>query len=160
MLSKKIKWTDYKGVEHDDTFHFYLNESELLKWLRGTDGDYTLDEALESMTKEGNGKEIIKTIEDMILMSYGEISLDGRRFIKTPEMAEEFKQTEAYSKLFMELALDAQKTAEFVNGILPSDLASKFKKIAEENKDVESIDELRKNINASVAENSNANTNS
>ena len=33
-----------------------------------------------------------------------------------------FSETEAYSKLFMELATDDVKAAEFVNGIIPADL--------------------------------------
>ena len=33
-----------------------------------------------------------------------------------------FSETEAYSKLFMELATDDAKAAEFVNGIMPADI--------------------------------------
>ena len=53
------------------------------------------------------------------MKSYGEKSADGKRFIKTPEIAEAFSQTEAYSVLFMELATNADSAAAFVNGIIP-----------------------------------------
>ena len=54
-----------------------------------------------------------------MLKAYGQKSADGRRFIKSPELANEFAQTEAYSQLFMELATDADAASKFVNGIVP-----------------------------------------
>ena len=42
------------------------------------------------------------------------------RFIKNQEVWDEFAQTEAYSKLFMELATDAKAASAFVNGIVPA----------------------------------------
>ena len=56
-----------------------------------------------------------------MLKAYGKKSDDGRRFIKTPEISEEFAQTEAYSDLFMLLATNAEEAAKFVNGIVPQD---------------------------------------
>ena len=63
---------------------------------------------------------IIKQFKEIIKKSFGEKSLDGKRFIKSPELFEEFSQTEAYSQLFMELAFDAEKGAEFINNIVPN----------------------------------------
>ena len=40
---------------------------------------------------------------------------------------EEFKETEAYSQLFMKLATDADAAAKFVNGIIPAKLAERAK---------------------------------
>jgi hypothetical protein len=34
--------------------------------------------------------------------------------------------TEAYSQLFMELATDADAAAQFVNGIIPADMANQM----------------------------------
>ena len=66
---------------------------------------------------------IIKIFKDLILKAYGEKSADGKRFIKSDELAIAFSQTEAYSQLFMELATDADAAAKFVNGIIPADAA-------------------------------------
>ena len=63
--------------------------------------------------------------KDLVLKAYGVKSDDGRRFIKSKELSEEFAQTEAYSQIFMELATDADAAAKFVNGIIPADLAQK-----------------------------------
>ena len=46
-------------------------------------------------------------------------SADGKRFIKSQELSEGFSQTEAYSVLFMELAVNSDAAAAFVNGIVP-----------------------------------------
>ena len=54
---------------------------------------------------------------------YCEKSADGKRFMKSEEIATAFSQTEAYSILFMELATDATAAADFVNGIVPADVA-------------------------------------
>ena len=65
---------------------------------------------------------IIKIFKELVLNAYGVKSPDGKRFIKNDELKEEFKQTEAYSMIFMELATDADAAAKFVNGIMPADL--------------------------------------
>ena len=69
---------------------------------------------------EQDGKRIIELFKDLVLRSYGKKSDDGRRFIKSQELREDFAQTEAYSDLFMELATDADAAAKFVNGIVPN----------------------------------------
>ena len=58
------------------------------------------------------------------MKAYGVKSPDGLRFIKNDEVREEFSQTQAYSELFMKLALDADAASKFVNGIMPADLAN------------------------------------
>ena len=66
-----------------------------------------------------DGATIMKVFKDIILRAYGVKSDDGRRFIKNQEVRDSFVQTEAYSIIFMELVTDAEKAAEFVNGIIP-----------------------------------------
>jgi len=68
-------------------------------------------------------KKIIGFFKDLVLLSYGKKSDDGKRFVKSKEISKEFSETPAYSDLFMELASDAEKAAEFVNGLIPKDLA-------------------------------------
>jgi len=42
------------------------------------------------------------------------------RFVKSQDLSDAFSQTEAYSLLFMELATEAEKAAEFINAIVPA----------------------------------------
>ena len=75
---------------------------------------------INRITAAKDGKQIIALFKDIVLRAYGEKSADGRRFVKNQEIRDAFAQTQAYSDLFMELATDAKKAAEFVNGIVPT----------------------------------------
>lgn len=131
MYKKTITFTDYNGVERKEDHYFHLNKAEVIKWLT-TSGDYTLDKVLERLSTERNGKKIMEIFEDLIHRSYGRKSLDGRKFEKTEEIWNDFYQTEAYSVLFTELVTDAKKAADFVNRIIPQDLADEVEKIIRE----------------------------
>lgn len=132
MYAKQITYIDYEGVERRETHYFNLNKAELTKWLT-TSGDYTLDKVLQRLSTERNGKKIMEIFEDLIKKSYGKKSLDGRKFEKTEEIWNDFYQTEAYSVLFMELVTDAKKAADFVNKVIPKDLADEVEKIIKDN---------------------------
>lgn len=134
MLKKNIEFIDYNDQKRTEEHYFYLNKAEVIKWLT-TSGDYTLDKVLERLSNERNGKKIMEIFEDLIHRSYGKKSLDGRKFEKSDDIWNDFYQTEAYSVLFTELVTDAKKAAEFVNAIIPKDLADEVEKIIRENPD-------------------------
>lgn len=134
MLVKKIKYTDYNGESREEDFYFNLNKAELIKWLT-TNGNYTLDAVLEKMIKTENARDLINEFDSLIMMAYGERTLDGKRFIKSQEVKDAFKESEAYSELFMELIGDAKKAAAFFNAIIPKDLATEVDKIMKESPD-------------------------
>ncbi len=117
MLKKTIKYVDYEGVEREEDFFFNLSKPEVLEMQVSEDGG--LDKYLKRIIKENDAKKIMEIFKVLIKKSYGEKSPDGRRFIKSPELSEAFSQTEAYSNLFMELALNAESASDFVNGIIP-----------------------------------------
>ena len=123
MLKETIKYTDYNGVERTEDFWFHLSKAELMEWEMGTTGGLT--EMIKRIVDAQDAPAIIKIFKELVLKAYGQKSPDGKRFIKSEELATEFSQTEAYSQLFMELATDADKAAAFVNGIMPSDIAEK-----------------------------------
>ena len=72
---------------------------------------------------------IIKVFKDLVLKAYGVKSPDGKRFIKSKELSDEFSQTEAYSELFMKLATDADAASKFINGIVPADMAQQASQV-------------------------------
>lgn len=131
MLKKTITYEDFDGNKRTEDFYFNLTKAEIIKWLT-TDGDYTLDKKLEKLSSENNNKELVKVFEELIVMSHGRKSLDGRRFEKSEEINKELFETEAYSQLFMEVVGDAKKAADFVNAIIPKDLAEEVAKIMAE----------------------------
>ena len=126
MLQKKIKFTDYDGNVREETFYFGLNKAEVtMMQLRRTGG---LDKKLERVAEKQDVPFIMETFRSLILDSYGEKSEDGRRFIKSEELKRDFEQTEAFSELFMELCTDAKAAANFVAGIMPSDIGDEVRK--------------------------------
>lgn len=122
MIKKTITYTDYNNVERSEDFYFNLSRAELMEMEMSTVGGLT--EMITKIVAEQNAPSIIKIFKDLILKSYGEKSADGKRFVKNDDLAQAFSQTEAYSILFMELATDADKAAEFINGIMPEDSKS------------------------------------
>lgn len=132
MHVESITYIDYDGNKRTEDHYFNLNKAEIIKWLI-TDGDYTLDKKIERLYEERNGKKIMETFEELIYMSYGKKSLDGRRFDKSEEVKRDFMETEAYTELFTSIVSDAKKAAAFFNGIVPREMADEIKKAFEEN---------------------------
>ena len=128
MIAKTITYTDYNDVERTEKFYFNLSKAEVMEMEMSTSGG--LAEMIQRVVAAQDQPAIIKIFKDLILKAYGVKSPDGRKFIKSDELSLDFAQTEAYSQLFMELATDAEKASEFVNGIVPADMA---KQIAEHN---------------------------
>lgn len=131
MVTKKIKYVDYDGNQREEEFLFNLNKAETLMWLT-TSGEYTLDKVLIRLATERNGRKIMENFEELIRLSYGKKSLDGRNFEKSDEIWNDFRSTEAYSVLFTELVTNAKKAAEFVNQVIPKDLSEEVNKIMKE----------------------------
>ena len=126
MLVKRISYTDYNGNTREEDFYFNLNKGEIFNLQFGTEGG--LDKAIQKIIQTEDTPKIVKIFQDIILNAYGVKSDDGRRFIKSEELSTEFKQTEAYSELLMELVSDEKKAADFINALMPKDLAEEAKK--------------------------------
>ena len=123
MIKKTVIYTDYNGVERTENFYFNLSKAEVLEMEMSTAGG--MAESIQKIIDAKDTPAIIRVFKDLVLKAYGVKSDDGRRFIKSKELSEEFSQTEAYSQIFMELATNADEAAKFVNGIVPADLAQK-----------------------------------
>ena len=117
MIKKTVTYTDYNGEERTETYRFNLNRVEVLDMQMTTIGGYT--EKLQALIDAKNTTELYKLFKDLVLRSYGVVSEDGKRFIKTDKLREEFEQTEAYVTIYMELATNTDKAIEFINGITP-----------------------------------------
>lgn len=128
MLKKEITYTDYNDQKRTESFYFNLSKAELAEMQLTLEGG--LQTYIQNIIDAKDGASMVKIFKDIILMSYGEKSLDGKRFVKSEEIREGFAQTEAYSNLFMELITDDKAAAEFINGILPADLQAELQGVA------------------------------
>lgn len=123
MLKKTITYTDYDGNERKETFYFNLMEAELSEMELTTPGG--MSSMITRIVDAKEDIEVVKIFKDLILKSYGEKSPDGKYFNKSEEISRKFSCTEAYNKLFMELASDPQVAADFVKGIIPQHIQNR-----------------------------------
>lgn len=129
MLKKTIKYTDFNDEEVEEDYYFHLSKAELVELEMSVDGG--LSESLKKIIESEDGKKIITEFKKIILGAYGKRSDDGRRFIKTQDLRDEFESTEAYSALFMELVTDTEAAVEFINGVIPKGLAEEAAKVTQ-----------------------------
>lgn len=121
MLKKTIKYTDFNGADREEDFYFNLTEAELAEMNLMTKGG--LKGYLEAIINTQDTPAIAELFKTIINKAYGVKSPDGRKFTKSPEILEDFIYTQAYSNLYMSLIADADAAANFVNGIIPKNIA-------------------------------------
>ena len=128
MIKLTRTYMDFNDVERTEDFYFHMTKAEVMEMEMSTSGG--MAEMIQRIVAAQDIPAIIKVFKELVLKAYGQKSPDGKRFIKTAEQTEEFAQTNAYSDIFMELATDADKAAEFVNGIMPADIQKQLPKDA------------------------------
>ena len=120
MYVKEMEYTDFNGVTRKEKFYFNLTKAEILDMELGKAGGLT--EYIRKIIEAQDTPTIMALFKSLLLSSYGVKSDDGRRFIKNDEVREDFEQTQAFSDLYMELALNDEEASRFVNAIIPADM--------------------------------------
>ena len=122
MLKRNITYTDYNGETRTETFYFNLNKAEVAEMeMRNVGG---VQGWLDRISQETDQNKIVDEFKKLILDSYGEKSIDGKFFIKSPELSTRFSHTEAYVELFIELCTSAEKATEFFKAVIPQSLVA------------------------------------
>jgi len=140
MLKRQITYNDLDDRSVTEEYWFGLNKAELAEMeLSGSNGSLT--DYFKTIVEAKDGRAMVNTFKEIILSTVGVRSEDGKRFVKTDEIRENFELGGAYPELFMELVTDPDKAAEFFNGIMPKDLAEKVaaQQAAEQSKSVEEL---------------------
>lgn len=122
MFTRTETYTDFNGLERTETAYFNLTKSELIQLELGTTGGFA--ESAQKMINENDLPRIIEMIKTLLLRSYGKKSEDGSKFVKSKELSEAFEQSTMFDIIFMDLVTNADKASEFINGVVPSDLAA------------------------------------
>lgn len=126
MLKQTITYIDYNDEERTEDFFFNLSKAELAEMELTTPGG--LAAYIEKIINTKDTPELIKIFKKLVLDAYGIKSDDGRRFIKSPEIAKAFSETEAYSNFFMDLATNSDMASMFINSIIPKSMAEEVAK--------------------------------
>ena len=136
MLAKTITYNDYDNNERTETLYFNMNKMELTEFaadlpddvFKNVSGVKSIQDVAKVANKMGS-RGIIKFIKELVLRSYGVKSEDGRRFIKSKELSEEFSQTIAYDMFMSELMSDDNAASNFVNGLIPASMAGELDEV-------------------------------
>ena len=117
MFKYEQKYTDYNGVERADMLYFNLSKAELMEMELSTQAG--VEEMIRMLIATNDNAKIVALFKDMILKSYGIKSEDGRRFIKSKELRDQFEQSEAYSEFFIAMiANENDLQTKFINGVI------------------------------------------
>lgn len=130
MFTYKVKYTDYLDNEREETLMFHLTEAEIAELQLSHKGGLTA--YIHRVTESKDNVAIAELFKEILIKSYGVRSDDGRRFMKNKTIVEEFVESPAYSIMYMKLASDDQFASEFMNKVVPKELAEKA---AEANKE-------------------------
>lgn len=115
MYKYHAQYTDFDGNPREEDFYFNLTRAEALKIVVGKSGGF--ERWIQQIIDAQDGEQLYDAFEKIILTAYGEKSLNGREFIKSQEVIDRFKSTQAYSDLIMRLLNDSTFAAEFLNSI-------------------------------------------
>lgn len=122
MFAKKIKFTDFNGVEREETHYFNLTETECVELQLSAQGG--VSEVLTNIIETQDNVGLGQWFKKLIAMSYGKKEANGGFYKKDPNGVpyfRDFEASQAYNVFFQELIHDDKKAAEYVNAMLPKD---------------------------------------
>lgn len=129
MIEKAITYTNHDGVSVTETFHFNLGKDELVELAYSTKGG--MEAYLREIVASNDNGAILAAFKNLISLAVGRKSEDGRRFIKSKEITDDFLQTNAYSEMLFGLFQNAEEAAEFLNGVIPAEMREKLAEVNE-----------------------------
>lgn len=124
MLTKTITYKDLDGNSITEDFYFQISQTDLLNF----EMEYELPfgQVLTNIAQSNDKREILRMMDVLLGRAYGIRSDDRKRFIKNPNLWDEFKQMNAHTELIVELFGDASSFADFVKAMLPAEMRAQM----------------------------------
>lgn len=133
MLKKTVTFEDFNGVSHTEDFYFNLSKKELMEVaIRDR-----LMENIERIQAEKDNAKIFKAMSNIILMAYGKKSHDGRLFIKSDDVVEDFRWSGAFDEVVFSVVQSPEEASEFIRNVVPQEMAAELEAKLEEAGNVE-----------------------
>lgn len=129
MFVKTITYTDFFDEERTEDFYFNLTKSEIIKLGLSMQDQGGFATYVQNVVASKNVEKMIELIDKIIMLAYGKKSDDGRRFIKSKELSEEFVQTGAYDVMFLEFLKDEHAASNFIKAVVPQEALAEAKSI-------------------------------
>lgn len=131
MLKKEITYNDLDGNPLTETFWFHMSKGEMAEMAIAKEGRAGgFETYIQRLIESQDGEVLIQTFKEIVLSTLGRRSEDNKYFEKDDAYTRRFVQSDAYSVLLMELLTDADKMAEFINGVMPKDMREEAAKQA------------------------------
>lgn len=128
MLKKSITYEDLNGNEVTDTFRFNFTKLELLETDLMLEG---LEDTVKRLTETKDSQQAYTLFKDIILSAYGEVSSDGKYFMKEDDdgrpLRRRFASSPACSEMILEFLQDPEAGAKFIEACLPAKLVAEVK---------------------------------
>ena len=121
-----MTYEDFNGEQVTEDLYFNLSKAELLEMNFHAKGGIV--NYIESMLNARDIEEIANFFKLILVKAYGEKTPDGKHFMKSPEIAQNFQCSVPYSELYTKLSTDSDAAAEFINSVIPKDLVAEYKK--------------------------------
>ena len=117
MLKQPVTYEDFDGNTQTETLYFNLNRMELIAFQKRY-GSENMENYINKLIEEKQIEPMYDLLNDFVLTAYGVKSEDGKRFIKSEQIREEFKQSLAYEALIEDFHDDSRKVLEhFISGV-------------------------------------------
>lgn len=124
MFSDSITYEDYDGTKRIDHLYFNISKTDLAADLKLLDRVEEMQKNLQGPKRElttPEKQEILDLVKRFMEMAYGVKTPDGRGFIKSKEVWENFRWSAAYDAYLFSLFQDARKAFGFILEVLPKD---------------------------------------
>lgn len=135
MWKYTAKYENFNGEQKEKVLRFNLTATEIRNLQFSKEGG--IDKYYAEVVESKDAKRIYEIFEDLVRLSYGTISEDGDRFIKSEEEYAKFKDSLAYENFMDYIMTSDNGASNFIMGIMPKSYIERLntpegKKIAAE----------------------------
>lgn len=119
MFRMMVKYEDIDGNNVEQMLYFHMSEKDWLKAdaaMKHSGGYQTF---LDKSLKDSDPVGVITALDDIVLRAYGVKSEDGK-FVKDPEISEEFIDSLAYDAFLRELLYNQGVSDQFIKSVSPN----------------------------------------
>jgi hypothetical protein len=143
MLKKTVVFKDFNGVEHSKDLYFHISKSSVLtasdatfnevmqigkdleergKVLQAMQGKIEINEAdpfdeNNKLLTDGV-RMVAKLLDRLVDLAYGEKSVDGLHFDKSPQVLSSFKSSAVYDAFVEQMLLNTNDMLNFIEQLL------------------------------------------
>lgn len=117
MFSDTITYKDFDGNDRTETLYFNISPSEAMELEIKYPGGYA--NKLQRDLDRGDNAAVMQDMIDFVKLSYGVKSDDGRKFVKSMDIYEDFVSTNAYEEFLQKFLVEPDYALKFIVSTFP-----------------------------------------